>query len=93
MYMCTVSSPPPVSEDVSMQQVAVSKTPVERRLQKRNERGETPLHVAAIRGDDELAQSLVSAGADVNCTDFAGTALIISNRHINYGVPVVVVGY
>lgn len=67
-----VVSSPPHPEESSVQQVAVSKTPVERRLQKRNERGETPLHVAAIRGDGDLAQSLVSAGADVNCTDFAG---------------------
>ena len=68
-YLIVVTSQSPVDNNT---QPVMNKTPVERRLQKRNERGETPLHVAAIKGDDALAQSLISAGADVNCTDFAG---------------------
>ena len=43
------------------------------RVHKRNERGETPLHVACIRGDLRLAASLIKQGAEVNATDHAGT--------------------
>ena len=43
-----------------------------RSVNRRNERGETPLHVAAIRGDAARARSLIVQGADVNTTDFAG---------------------
>jgi len=43
---------------------------------KRNERGETPLHVAAIRRDASRVQALLARGADVTATDYAGwTAL------------------
>ncbi|KAF2355808.1 Ankyrin repeat [Trinorchestia longiramus] len=38
---------------------------------KRNERGETPLHVAAIRGDAERVQQLIARGSDVNAVDYA----------------------
>ncbi|XP_012255639.2 ankyrin repeat domain-containing protein 11 isoform X1 [Athalia rosae] len=38
----------------------------------RNERGETPLHVAAIRGDEAQVRRLISRGADPNAKDFAG---------------------
>lgn len=43
-----------------------------RGVNKRNERGETPLHVAAIKGDNERISQLISQGADVNATDYAG---------------------
>ena len=42
------------------------------RVHKRNERGETQLHVACIRGDLRLATSLIEQGAEVNATDHAG---------------------
>ncbi|XP_068459312.1 ankyrin repeat domain-containing protein 12 isoform X2 [Clinocottus analis] len=42
------------------------------KVNKRNERGETPLHMAAIRGDAKLVKELISLGADVNVKDFAG---------------------
>ena len=45
------------------------------RLHKRNERGETPLHVACIKGDLRLAVSLIEQGAEVNATDHAGLCL------------------
>lgn len=38
----------------------------------RNERGETPLHVAAIKGDVEQVSKLLSHRHDPNATDFAG---------------------
>ena len=45
---------------------------VGRGVNKRNERGETPLHVASIRGDTDRIAQLISQGADVNATDYAG---------------------
>ncbi|KAM8985677.1 ankyrin repeat domain-containing protein 11 isoform 1-T6 [Ara ararauna] len=46
------------------------------KVNKRNERGETRLHRAAIRGDARRIKELIIEGADVNVKDFAGwTAL------------------
>ncbi|XP_070603643.1 ankyrin repeat domain-containing protein 12 isoform X2 [Erythrolamprus reginae] len=42
------------------------------KVNKRNERGETPLHTAAIRGDVKQVKELISLGANVNVKDFAG---------------------
>ncbi|KAL0280310.1 UNVERIFIED_CONTAM: hypothetical protein PYX00_001645 [Menopon gallinae] len=36
-----------------------------------NGRGETPLHKAAIKGDEELVVKLLEEGADPNTPDFA----------------------
>ena len=52
------------------------KTPLERKVNKRNERGETSLHVAAIRGDVKQTKRLIKAGADVNIRDYAGVFLV-----------------
>lgn len=41
-------------------------------VNRRNERGETPLHVAAIRGDVHKLKALIAQGADVNTEDYAG---------------------
>lgn len=47
-----------------------------RSRQQRNERGETPLHVASIRGDHDQVKKLLDQGQDPNIPDFAGwTAL------------------
>ena len=43
-----------------------------RGISKRNERGETPLHVAAIKGDAHKVAQLISKGSNVNATDYAG---------------------
>lgn len=43
------------------------------KVNKRNERGETRLHRAAIRGDARRIKELIIEGADVNVKDFAGT--------------------
>ena len=48
-------------------------TPGDKKVHKRNERGETPLHIAAIKGDIKQTKRLIKAGADVNVADFAGT--------------------
>ncbi|KAG8442210.1 hypothetical protein GDO86_011129 [Hymenochirus boettgeri] len=42
------------------------------KVNKRNERGETPLHMAAIRGDISQVKELIQMGANVNVKDFAG---------------------
>ena len=46
-------------------------------VNRRNERGETPLHVAAIRGDVQKLRALISQGADVNTEDYAGISIAI----------------
>lgn len=53
-------------------------TPAEERKrtrQQRNERGETPLHVAAIRGDHDQVKKLLDQGQDPDVPDFAGNVL------------------
>lgn len=47
------------------------------KVNKRNERGETRLHRAAIRGDARRIKELISEGADVNVKDFAGKYLLL----------------
>lgn len=42
----------------------------------RNERGETPLHLAAIKGDVEQVSRLLAHRADPNVADFAGNLII-----------------
>ncbi len=42
------------------------------RIHKRNERGETPLHIAARRGEHAQCRRLLEEGADVNSVDYAG---------------------
>ena len=67
-YLCTAdSSPKPLSPVMSGKC-----TPGDKRVHKRNERGETPLHLAAIKGDPKQTKKLIKAGADVNVKDFAG---------------------
>lgn len=67
---------------------------IEARIRKRNERGETALHVAAIRGDLEDVVALIKAGALVNAKDNAGEYVyqyklrmrcpLISERYCTY---------
>ena len=66
--VCVEDSPTPIKE--------TQVTPG--RVYKRNERGETQLHVACIRGDINLATSLIEQGADINATDHAGTYYLTS---------------
>ena len=47
-------------------------TPGRNKVHKRNERGETPLHLACIKGDTAGMVNLLELGADINTTDHAG---------------------
>ncbi|XP_071814449.1 uncharacterized protein [Apostichopus japonicus] len=52
------------------------------KVNNQNNRGETSLHLAAIKGDIQVAESLISQGADVNAQDYAGwTALHEACNH------------
>lgn len=58
-----------------------SNTPA--RSRDRNERGETALHVAAIKGDQDVVKKLLDQGMDANVTDFAGkVSILIENTFI-----------
>lgn len=50
------------------------------RSRDRNERGETPLHLAAIKGDVEQVCKLLAHRADPNVADFAGMLLCTVNH-------------
>lgn len=65
-----------LSEQSSTPPPAAKKTPggsgKKDKVNKRNERGETPLHIATIRGELPFIMDLVKQGADVNVQDYAG---------------------
>ncbi|XP_038194819.1 ankyrin repeat domain-containing protein 12 isoform X1 [Arvicola amphibius] len=54
------------------------------KINKRNERGETPLHMAAIRGDVKQVKELISLGANVNVKDFAGWTPLHEACNVGY---------
>ncbi|XP_076449038.1 uncharacterized protein LOC143285550 isoform X3 [Babylonia areolata] len=64
------SSPKPSSPPPSV--TSTKRTPADKKVNKRNERGETPLHIAAKRGDVKHARRLIKSGASVNVADYAG---------------------
>ncbi|CAO1361983.1 unnamed protein product [Diamesa serratosioi] len=58
----------------------------------RNERGETPLHIAAKKGDSESIRKLLDQGINPNTSDFAGwTPLHEAANHGHYNVAVILV--
>ena len=68
--LSTDLSPRPTSPLTSS--ASKQRTPLERKMHKKNEKGETLLHIAAIRGDAKQCKRLIKAGADVNVADNAG---------------------
>lgn len=68
----TTPSHPSQSPAVQKKIASSSSSRQKDKVNKRNERGETPLHMAAIRGDVKQVKELISLGADVNVKDFAG---------------------
>ncbi|XP_041454893.1 ankyrin repeat domain-containing protein 12-like isoform X1 [Lytechinus variegatus] len=65
---------------------------VKNKVNKRNERGETALHMAAIKGDAQMAHNLIKQGAEVNVQDFAGwTPLHEACNHGYYDVAKVLI--
>lgn len=72
--LCPDSTPSHPSQTTPVQKKVPSSASSRQKdkVNKRNERGETPLHMAAIRGDAKQVKELISLGADVNVKDFAG---------------------
>ncbi|XP_043089443.1 ankyrin repeat domain-containing protein 12 isoform X2 [Puntigrus tetrazona] len=68
----TTPSHPSQSPAVQKKIASSSSSRQKDKVNKRNERGETPLHMAAIRGDVKQVKELIGLGADVNVKDFAG---------------------
>lgn len=74
---------PTVSNKLKKKDVSRDDNQFESRIRKRNERGETALHVAAIKGDMEDVGGLIKAGALVNAKDNAGWTPL--HEACNYG--------
>lgn len=55
------------------------RTALLRKVNRRNEKGESPLHLATIKGDVEGMKKLLKAGAGVNVPDYAGLSSVIIN--------------
>nr|KAG5712711.1 hypothetical protein BaRGS_029766 [Batillaria attramentaria] len=61
-----------MTDESSQGVTSTKRTPADKKVNKRNDRGETPLHIAAKRGDVKQTKKLIKAGASVNVKDWAG---------------------
>ncbi|XP_028922245.1 ankyrin repeat domain-containing protein 12 isoform X2 [Ornithorhynchus anatinus] len=89
MQMTARDNSPDSTPNHSLQTPAQKKTPnsssrQKDKVNKRNERGETPLHMAAIRGDAKQVKELISLGANVNVKDFAGWTPLHEACNVGY---------
>ncbi|CAL1533621.1 unnamed protein product [Lymnaea stagnalis] len=72
----SVGDASPKSPSSGNQVTSTKRTPADKKVNKRNERGEAALHMAAKKGDYRQTKRLLKAGASVNMKDYAGwTAL------------------
>lgn len=69
---CPLFSEPAVKPPASPPLQPIKKPIMDKKVFKRNARGEMPIHLAAINGDLKTMKKLIKAGADVNVADFAG---------------------
>lgn len=75
--LCTDRTPKHPSQSIfGQKRTPSSASKTKDKVNKRNERGETRLHRAAIRGEARRIKELISEGADVNVKDFAGNIII-----------------
>ncbi|MCJ8732882.1 hypothetical protein PDJAM_G00216790 [Pangasius djambal] len=66
---------------------ATGRSPTSPAYMKRNHKGETPLHLAAIKGDVELTRALLEQGADPNLKDHAGWTPLASLETLSLTAP------
>lgn len=69
---CGATSPVQTSSQSSVPVDTTPRSAMLRKVNRRNEKGESPLHLATIKGDVEHMEKLVEAGAGVNDPDYAG---------------------
>ena len=70
--LASTSDASPKSPSSGSQVSSSKRTPADKKVNKRNERGEAPLHMAAKKGDYKQTKRLLKAGASVNMKDYAG---------------------
>ncbi|XP_055994254.1 ankyrin repeat domain-containing protein 12 isoform X2 [Sorex fumeus] len=78
------STPNHPSQTSAQKKTPTSSSRQKDKVNKRNERGETPLHMAAIRGDVKQVKELISLGANVNVKDFAGWTPLHEACNVGY---------
>ena len=78
--------PPPRSISTSGSDVVkdVKSSPSASNVNKKNAKGETPLHIAVRNGKLEKAKELVDAGADVDAKDYAGWTPLVRFLFFQY---------
>ncbi|XP_054237847.1 ankyrin repeat domain-containing protein 12 [Indicator indicator] len=74
----------PLQTPPSQKKTPTSSSRQKDKVNKRNERGETPLHMAAIRGDVKQVKELIRLGANVNVKDFAGWTPLHEACNVGY---------
>ena len=57
-----------------------------------DDRGATPLHIAAFRGEVEIAEYLLSEGADTTITNIDGLTALQTAEYVRHAMMVIVLG-
>ncbi|KAK9510961.1 hypothetical protein O3M35_005628 [Rhynocoris fuscipes] len=60
------------NEEDDKRKLTRTRTKTKTNLQKRNEKGETPLHIASIAGNELLVEKLIDQGHSIDVKDFSG---------------------